>query len=558
MTPQRSRVRARMSAHIAATAIGRPRIEPELSISSDTTVSRNSVSFSSLYDSGCSGLTTTRVRRAVSSRPSSRSNSQERVSLGHEPALQAIGHAPDHALEAMQLLVELGAQPGELYRAAQLVGLDHLVEPGGEHAIGERLAAWRDVLGRLERGVAALAVVGAMSCRVLQPLARPGRRGGVGAGAGVGLALPARRPRRHLAPPIVAGCCSSCSASPSAGSGSSARRALGQPRWASSSRTRSPNASWCARCARRSPSPGRCGSPARRASYRAVPAAHWQVEPEQALLRVQAERSGEIGLFPPDRPARGDGGRRARLRDWPRRQACAGRREPRPAPARARRRSLPQPRPRRQALMQLGVVVAQARRRPLRRAAVPRPGQPWRAWAAATAGRAARPLLPAACAPPAGQASRFGGAETDAEGGLVGDRATGRGERALKAFQTFLAERAHRARSPSQQGGVDRALRQLDAEAALIVLGDDRALGLVTLVQKRQPEGKADIAEDQGILRPGQDVRGDITVEMSPATKPARDRSARLTICEMVLRLSSLWYSGHRASTMSTSASCSR
>ena len=51
-TPQRSSVRARMSALIAATVIGRPRIEPELSISSDTTVSRNSVSFSCLKDSG--------------------------------------------------------------------------------------------------------------------------------------------------------------------------------------------------------------------------------------------------------------------------------------------------------------------------------------------------------------------------------------------------------------------------------------------------------------------------------------------------------------------------
>ena len=48
LTPQRSSVRARMSALIAATVIGRPRIEPELSISKVTTVSRNSVSFSIL------------------------------------------------------------------------------------------------------------------------------------------------------------------------------------------------------------------------------------------------------------------------------------------------------------------------------------------------------------------------------------------------------------------------------------------------------------------------------------------------------------------------------
>ena len=47
-TPQRSSVRAMMSALIAAIEIGRPRIEPELSISSVTTVSLNSVSRSIL------------------------------------------------------------------------------------------------------------------------------------------------------------------------------------------------------------------------------------------------------------------------------------------------------------------------------------------------------------------------------------------------------------------------------------------------------------------------------------------------------------------------------
>ena len=48
LTAQRSRVRARMSALMAATTMGRPRIEPELSISRLTTVSRNPVSFSIL------------------------------------------------------------------------------------------------------------------------------------------------------------------------------------------------------------------------------------------------------------------------------------------------------------------------------------------------------------------------------------------------------------------------------------------------------------------------------------------------------------------------------
>src|SRR5215510_8438380 len=60
------------------TPLGRPRIEPELSRSSVTTVSRNLVSFSRLNESGWSGSTMMRESRAGSSRPSSRSNSQAR------------------------------------------------------------------------------------------------------------------------------------------------------------------------------------------------------------------------------------------------------------------------------------------------------------------------------------------------------------------------------------------------------------------------------------------------------------------------------------------------
>ncbi len=52
LTPQRSSVRARISAQVAATVMGRPRIEPELSSSNVTTVSRNVASFSCMNDSG--------------------------------------------------------------------------------------------------------------------------------------------------------------------------------------------------------------------------------------------------------------------------------------------------------------------------------------------------------------------------------------------------------------------------------------------------------------------------------------------------------------------------
>src|SRR5437879_2886205 len=145
LTPQRSSVRARISAQVAATVIGRPRIEPELSSSRVTTVSRNLVSFSRLNDNGCSGSMITRESRAGSSRPSSRSNSQARrlmaqqnrawefdieqalleielpgaVLLRHQPSLQPVGQARHHALQMRQLLVEITAQPLELFRLAQ-------------------------------------------------------------------------------------------------------------------------------------------------------------------------------------------------------------------------------------------------------------------------------------------------------------------------------------------------------------------------------------------------------------------------------------------------------
>ena len=79
------------AALIAAIEIGRPRIDPELSISIVTTVSRNSMSFSCLKDSGCCGSIIMRGRRAVSSIPSSRSKTQARWRrLGTTPVAAAI------------------------------------------------------------------------------------------------------------------------------------------------------------------------------------------------------------------------------------------------------------------------------------------------------------------------------------------------------------------------------------------------------------------------------------------------------------------------------------
>src|ERR1700732_3188696 len=92
-TPQRSSVRAKISAHVAATVMGRPRIEPELSSRSVTTVSRKLVSFSRLTEQS---LLESEFPRTVL--------------LGHQAALQAVGEPRHHALQVGKLLVEITAQ----------------------------------------------------------------------------------------------------------------------------------------------------------------------------------------------------------------------------------------------------------------------------------------------------------------------------------------------------------------------------------------------------------------------------------------------------------------
>ena len=100
--------------------------------------------------------------------------------LRHQLALQPVGHAADHALEAQQRLVELGAQPAQLAGAAQLLDRDHLVELGGVDLVGQGLAARRQEL----RPVGAR-VLGRF---VLAAVLALGLLGGL-AGAGLGLGL---------------------------------------------------------------------------------------------------------------------------------------------------------------------------------------------------------------------------------------------------------------------------------------------------------------------------------------------------------------------------------
>ena len=92
--------------------------------------------------------------------------------LGHQPALQPIGELRDHALQVLQLLVELLAQAGQLGGVTEVLGADLLVELPGEgavrrldiggRALARRLRAARPVvaLGGL---VALLGVLGILA-----------------------------------------------------------------------------------------------------------------------------------------------------------------------------------------------------------------------------------------------------------------------------------------------------------------------------------------------------------------------------------------------------------
>ena len=51
--------------------------------------------------------------------------------LRQQAALQPVGELGDHALQMLQLLVELLAQPGQFLGVAQLLGVDFLVDRRG-------------------------------------------------------------------------------------------------------------------------------------------------------------------------------------------------------------------------------------------------------------------------------------------------------------------------------------------------------------------------------------------------------------------------------------------
>ena len=102
--------------------IGRPRIEPELSSSKVTTVSLNGMSSSCLNDSADIGSMMTRVQPRRIEHAFFQIEAPGAVLLRHQAALQAVGEAADDALQRLQLLIEISAQPRQLFGVAQLFG----------------------------------------------------------------------------------------------------------------------------------------------------------------------------------------------------------------------------------------------------------------------------------------------------------------------------------------------------------------------------------------------------------------------------------------------------
>ena len=96
------------------------------------------------------------------------------VLLRHQAALQAVGETGDHALQIRQLLVEIAAQTIELFRLAQILGLDLLVEFIDEGAVFRTamlvVTAARTPGLRRGLGIAHIGVVGHVRTRRIRRL----------------------------------------------------------------------------------------------------------------------------------------------------------------------------------------------------------------------------------------------------------------------------------------------------------------------------------------------------------------------------------------------------
>ena len=118
-----------------------------------------------------------RDSRAGSSRPSSRSNSHGAVLLRHQPPLQPVGKTRDDALQMRELLVEIAAQPVELFCLAQVFSGNRLVEFGGEGPIVRSARFVRAKMARSLRlagrfGITHVGVIGHIGSRRLDRFGR--------------------------------------------------------------------------------------------------------------------------------------------------------------------------------------------------------------------------------------------------------------------------------------------------------------------------------------------------------------------------------------------------
>ena len=104
----------RISADMAASVIGRPRIEPELSSKSVTTVRGNRMDFSRFHDRESEGDKIMRVSRPVSSNAFFEIELPTARLLRQESPLQTVGKAHDKPLRAPHLLIEHQAQARKL------------------------------------------------------------------------------------------------------------------------------------------------------------------------------------------------------------------------------------------------------------------------------------------------------------------------------------------------------------------------------------------------------------------------------------------------------------
>src|SRR5919106_1265080 len=271
------------------------------------------------------------------------------------------------------------------------------------------------------------------------------------------------------------GCSSSASLSSGSGSSGWSPRSSARPRWASISRTRTANVSWSARWARRSlqSSPVRLSSQPRqpsswdRCSWGSVnPSRLSWAYSSSATARSASLRSGPWVM------------RRLRA-------ACA------------------------QARLAATPIIRRAPRASTRTcsrapntasATSPLGRKRWWTLASWWRRRSEAPSAsPRRRARSRAVMARRGGGQCSA-GGSLAHRPIARWKPSRRSLPSGLIDGA----SALRHGGADRALDQLGAEATLVVLGDDRALGLVALVEEGEPEGEADVAEDDRALCPRQ------------------------------------------------------